>query len=725
MRLVLPSTLALLLATALGSLSITRAQSTQDCPAIIAALNAAGAPITPAGASTDCCLYSWSSPVDSSGRSVSNYVTCAGGRVTQVQLANIPLRSLSFFQNLTALTSLSANNCSLTGQLPAWVAGWTEMQILAFEFNQLEGTLDVIGKLQKLQVLSVPGNMFTGDLGWLAQIPTIQAVYVNQNRLSGRLPDLSNLLVLSDLYIRSNNISGPIPSLDNLTHLATFVANGNMLTGPVPSLTSNTKLYSFQVRDNDLSGPLPDVSNNPRLRFFDFANNNHITGQIPDSVFYLKGLQELCVRSTGVYGPLGDGLITMTSLITLDLANTGINGTLPNLKGLLNLTEFDVSNTSLSGPVRLPKLGMMSSCYVTNAKLCIPGTLLDALPDMCLITGGATLPTCTGDANTDQSSDRVAAEGGPNLSSPMAIGLFSAGGLIIGIFIISGFLIFSRRKQRRSQSLDRLGDLHAFESRASSSTNRDPEAIWNPSTFIATLQSQLPPSAATLLAREKGGPGSHSSGSGSLSGGVVSSAVSTRVNDMYLVMEDFVGAQPDELSCSMGQRIFVGDLFADEWCYGFNLDTKEKGMIPFVILVPAKSGSLPNSLSSSHRMRPISRRTSTAAVPAEDGNVALKPIPNREVFDSLKVLYANGRITEEQFMAANAALGITLPPSAVIRHEVHSTSSGDRSQSGSSRVADTVRATTESRKLQPQAQSPVTFTQSWRKVFGNHSKEIT
>ncbi|KXS20776.1 L domain-like protein [Gonapodya prolifera JEL478] len=508
----------------------------------------------------------------------------------------------------------------------------------------MNGTTDLIGQLPNLTIISLSDNTFSGNPTWIAAPSGQKEIYLDHNRFTGPVPDFSGVTTLTNLNLAFNNFSGSLPSFDRLTELVAFFANGNQLTGSILSLSRSTKLFNFQAPNNQLTGSLPDLSNNPRMRYFDVGKNPRISGAIPASFFQLGGLMGLTLSGTNVSGTVGDGLGTMRSLIKIDLSNTAISGTLPDLSGLANMTDFDVSNTALTGPLLLNKNAVAHLCAVSGTKLCIPSISLDSLPHSCLENGGAQLASCpptatakasspTSNASISDATQRVG--GGSTGNTPLAAILWSVAGCVVAIAILGGFFLYRRRPRKlQSQHL-----------RPDGGAPLAPNQAWNPSTYIATFKSNLPSSA---IATQK------SVGSQDGQSETSTTTISTKVNDIFMATERFLALQADEISCEVGQKIFVGELFADEWCRAFNLDTKQTGMIPFMILVPASSANyamLAKSMLLSGRSR-VSEHTPRTQ------SVSFPSLPNKAALESLKKLFSNGDINIEQYYAATVALGI-------------------------------------------------------------------
>ncbi|KAL4586386.1 hypothetical protein LXL04_011022 [Taraxacum kok-saghyz] len=199
-----------------------------------------------------------------------------------------------------ALKALVIANCGISGSIPTWLKGSTELQLLDLSWNNLAGSIpSYLGDFQSLFYLDLSNNSLTGVIPKnLTQIPCLGireisleedspdfpffrrpnisnravALQYNQimsfpplidlsnNHLTGSiLPEFGNLKRLIVLDLKHNNFSGGIPSsLSGMTSIEILDLSFNNLTGFIPpSLVSLTFLSKFSVAYNDLSGLIP------------------------------------------------------------------------------------------------------------------------------------------------------------------------------------------------------------------------------------------------------------------------------------------------------------------------------------------------------------------------------------------------------------------------------------------------------------------------------------
>lgn len=105
--------------------------------------------------------------------------------------------------------------------------------------------------------------------------------------------------------------------------------NNNSISGQIPpELSKLPKLLHLLLDNNNLSGYLPpELAQIPNLRILQLDNNNFEGSHIPDS-----------------YG-------NMSRLLKLSLRNCSLQGPVPNLGNIPNLTYIDLSLNELIGSI--------------------------------------------------------------------------------------------------------------------------------------------------------------------------------------------------------------------------------------------------------------------------------------------------------------------------------------------------------------------------------------
>ncbi|GKV31580.1 hypothetical protein SLEP1_g40258 [Rubroshorea leprosula] len=254
------------------------------------------------------------------------------------------------------VTSITLANMGLEGQVFSDIPSLTELQTLDLSYNKrLTGSLpEKIGNLTKLTILNLIGCGFTGAIpDTIGNLQQLTMLSLNSNRFRGRIPpSIGNLLKLYWLDLADNQLEGPIPVSD----------------GTIPGLDKLVRTNHFHLGQNKLSGEIPEqiFSSNMALVHVLFDSNN-LSGPIPSTLGLVKSLQVIRFDNNSLSGSVPSNLNNLTSLQELYLSNNNLNGPLPNLTGMSDLNNLDLSNNSFNTSV-IPRwvlsLSSLTTLYV-------------------------------------------------------------------------------------------------------------------------------------------------------------------------------------------------------------------------------------------------------------------------------------------------------------------------------------------------------------------------
>lgn len=242
-----------------------------------------------------------------------------------------------------------------------------ELQLLNMD---LSGTLaPKLGQFSQLEILDFMWNDLRGNIPKeIGNIASLKLLLLNGNKLSGSLPaELGYLYNLNRLQVDLNNISGTIPeSFSNLNSIKHLHLNNNSLSGQIPPQLSNlSTLLHMLLDNNNLTGYLPrEFSNLSDLRILQLDNNNFSGAEIPTSYGRLSVLAKLSLRNCGLQGAVPD-LSRIPNLSYLDLSQNQLTGHIPSSPLSPNMTTIDLSNNQLNGSIpdslsNLPALQKLS-----------------------------------------------------------------------------------------------------------------------------------------------------------------------------------------------------------------------------------------------------------------------------------------------------------------------------------------------------------------------------
>ena len=207
----------------------------------------------------------------------------------------------------------------LTGEIPTWLNGMTNMRELWLWGNNLSGTIPNLSGMTSLQKLKLAGNDLTGGVPAGDMLPpNVTWLIIDSNPFGGPIPDLSSLSRLRLLWLHNNGLTGEIPA-------------GTMFPASVDDLN---------LRDNMLTGAIPDLSSldmATRVRL----HGNMLTGEVPASLGRLDSLKQLWLwenKLTSINAGLGD---LSDTLIEIGLEGNPWNANACVPESLANVTTND------------------------------------------------------------------------------------------------------------------------------------------------------------------------------------------------------------------------------------------------------------------------------------------------------------------------------------------------------------------------------------------------
>ncbi|KAK7339952.1 hypothetical protein VNO77_20642 [Canavalia gladiata] len=288
------------------------------------------------------------------------------------QIPKLKVLDLSYNQNLSGslanfpqdgyLQTLNLSNTNFSGNLPS-----------------------AISNLKHLSELDLSNCMFNGTLPVsLSRLTQLVHLDISFNNFIGLLPSLNMSRNLRYVSLRHNDFTGPIPSsfLKGLVNLLILNLGDNSLNGKIPStLFALPSLQELTLSHNGFDGPLNEFPNASfsKLQLVDLTNNK-LKGHIPMSFFHLRSLGYLHLSSNQFNGTLRlDMFRRLQNLRTLGLSHNNLSvqttfsddhdlSSFPNLTNLLlascKLREFpaflknqsqlislDLSNNQIQGTI--------------------------------------------------------------------------------------------------------------------------------------------------------------------------------------------------------------------------------------------------------------------------------------------------------------------------------------------------------------------------------------
>ena len=147
----------------------------------------------------------------------------------------------------------------LTGRIPTWLNGMTNMRELWLWGNSLSGTVPNLSGMTSLDKLKLANNNLTGGIPQASTLPpNMTWLIIDRNPFRGTIPNLSSLSRLRLLWLHSSRLTGTVPAGNNYpASLDDLNLRDNMLTGTIPDLSNLDNLTRLRLHNNSLSGEVP------------------------------------------------------------------------------------------------------------------------------------------------------------------------------------------------------------------------------------------------------------------------------------------------------------------------------------------------------------------------------------------------------------------------------------------------------------------------------------
>ena len=267
-------------------------------------------------------------------------------------------------------------------EIPESLLMLSKLEVLWLWTNLLEGTLpEFMGRMSNLMELDLEDNFLTGDLWPAAEMQSLEHLYVFDNIMGGEITsgflegnttyadgDLESSPVLKCSTLKSLDMStnywyGTIPTkLANFVNMEELYLGDNELSGTIaPEIFSLRNLHTLFLGTNYLSSVLPiEIGNARSLKSIDLSNNYRekdngrliskgIYGQLPATMMNLKQLEELVLDNNYVEGTLPE-LGSLGQLSRLRLVLNMIQGTIPSsIQNLAKLKDLQLWGNYMTG----------------------------------------------------------------------------------------------------------------------------------------------------------------------------------------------------------------------------------------------------------------------------------------------------------------------------------------------------------------------------------------
>ncbi|XP_070669150.1 receptor-like protein EIX1 [Malus domestica] len=264
------------------------------------------------------------------------------------------------------LVELHLHGCELY-HIPTGVVNLTSLKVLDLYFNYFNSTIPTwLYRMSHLESLDLSGNALHGEiLSSLGNLTALVDLILGSNQLEGEIPNsLGNLCKLTFVDLWFNNFRGRVSEIfESLSRCSSGQINlldlsNNSFSGSIPVSLGNLslleELYIFSML---FEGIVSEVHFTNLTRLINFvANNNSLT--LKTSPNWVPPFQlSMLTLSFWRLDPseLPAWLKSQKHLISLNMSNTGISGTIPtwfwNIFSLNAVTFVDLSCNQLFGEV--------------------------------------------------------------------------------------------------------------------------------------------------------------------------------------------------------------------------------------------------------------------------------------------------------------------------------------------------------------------------------------
>ncbi|XP_062027292.1 receptor-like protein EIX2 [Rosa rugosa] len=302
-------------------------------------------------------------------------------QLSQCNLPDVNLRSLSFINSSTSLQLLDLSHNHLNSSIFYWIANVSSNFVHIDLFsNQLEGGIPKgFQNLCSLESLILYHNQLSENIEHSVKTlscaeNTLETLDLGFNQFWGSWPDLKRFSKLRVLYLDSNQVNGSLPeSVGQLSSLETLFLSGNSLSGVITEahFLNLSRLQSLAISNNHFSINLSSDWNPPFQLTTLYMSSCKVGPTFLKRILTQTNLTTLYLSNAGLSGSLPIQVWDLFSgLDYLDLSMNQIHGKLPNLSST-SLLSLNLSSNLFSGA--LPSFSpMLQSLYLSNNRFSGP-----------------------------------------------------------------------------------------------------------------------------------------------------------------------------------------------------------------------------------------------------------------------------------------------------------------------------------------------------------------
>ncbi|XP_031266994.1 receptor-like protein 7 [Pistacia vera] len=269
------------------------------------------------------------------------------------------INALQTLSNMTSLTSIGLESCSLQGEFPERIFHFPNLTRLKLAWNKdLRGKLPEFHFCSPLKVIDVSNTSFFGEVPFsIGNLDSLEQLDISLCNFQGFIPSsFENLTQLKYLDLSNNNFTArtlsSLPVVGKLTKLTVLELKAINLYGEIPSeLFKLTQLQTLDLSSNKLDGLIPSsISKLKNIEYLSFYSNK-LSGPMELEMFLmLKKLKRLLLSYNNLT-VLTSNISANASLELLGLASCNLDKFPDFLKNQESLEWLDLSHNHISGQI--------------------------------------------------------------------------------------------------------------------------------------------------------------------------------------------------------------------------------------------------------------------------------------------------------------------------------------------------------------------------------------
>ncbi|XP_051137604.1 receptor-like protein EIX2 isoform X1 [Andrographis paniculata] len=265
----------------------------------------------------------------------------------------------SFLSHVYRL-DLSSNR--FHGEVPCFISNMTSLRILGLSNNVYNTSHLQFLKLRNLVHLNLGWNQFEYESDWISQLLgdncRLESLSLSYNHFHGEISSVFNNISgcwsqnLKSLELSGNNFKGGLPNdLDKVKRLTFLRFSFSNISGEIPeSLGNLSGLEELDISFNKLVGLIPSSFRKLKALRWLSLFSNQLSGEIPESLGNLSGLEELDISFNKLVGLIPSSFRKLKALRWLRLSSNQLSGQIPeSLGNLSGLEVLDISFNKLVG----------------------------------------------------------------------------------------------------------------------------------------------------------------------------------------------------------------------------------------------------------------------------------------------------------------------------------------------------------------------------------------